>query len=65
METGQAERPLQKVKQVAQRLNISRAYVYQLMERGQLPFVKLGSARRVPADAVERLAREGTIETTK
>lgn len=53
--------PLLKVVEVARRLNISRAFACQLMDRGDLPYVKLGSARRVPADAVEKLVQENTV----
>jgi excisionase family DNA binding protein len=38
---------LQTVEAVAQFLTVSRSKVYQLMERGELPYVKLGRSRRV------------------
>lgn len=38
---------LLKAVEVAQRLNISKAFAYQLMLRGDIPTVKIGSARRV------------------
>lgn len=45
--------------EVAQRLGSSRQYVVDLCERGILPSVRVGSHRRVPADAVESLLRAG------
>jgi excisionase family DNA binding protein len=42
---------LLKARDVAEVLNISRAYAYQLMQRGELRTVVIGAARRVrPAD---------------
>jgi excisionase family DNA binding protein len=40
---------LLKVPEVAQRLGISRAKVYELFAQGQLPSVKIGGCRRVRA----------------
>ena len=45
---------LLKVKQVAERLNCSEPYVYALVDRRELPCVRLGRAIRVEASAVER-----------
>ena len=45
------------VPQVAEALAIHRATVYDLMNRGELESVKLGSARRVPRDALEDFVR--------
>ena len=36
-----------KAAEVAELLNISRAHVYNLMKRGELPFVKVGESLRV------------------
>ena len=47
---------LMRVQAAAQFLGLSRASVYQLMDRGELPWVKLGRARRVPRRAVVDLA---------
>jgi excisionase family DNA binding protein len=49
---------LMRVAEAAEFLGLSRAGVYQLMGRGELPFVKIGRARRVPRRAVLRLASE-------
>jgi excisionase family DNA binding protein len=53
--------PLFKVTEVARRLSVSRAFVYQLMDRGLLPYVKLGTARRIRAEDVEQLLARNTI----
>lgn len=42
---------LLKAKEIAEVLNISKAFAYQLMKRGEIPTVQIGTARRVrPAD---------------
>lgn len=53
--------PLCKVTEVARRLSVSRAFIYQLMDRGLLPYVKLGAARRIRAEDVEQLVTRNTI----
>ena len=50
------EEGLMRVPEAALFLGLSRASVYQLMERGELPWVKLGRARRIPRRAVVGLA---------
>jgi excisionase family DNA binding protein len=47
---------LMQVAEVAQFLSVGRSTVYQLMDRGELPFVKLGASRRIPRRAVLNLA---------
>ena len=53
--------PLLRVTEVARRLSISRSAVYQLMDRGQLRYVKLGKCRRVRPEDVTRLIEKGTV----
>ena len=45
------------VEEAAQRLGIGRSHAYVYVLRGELPSVKLGRARRVPADELERFCR--------
>ena len=50
---------LMKVAAAAAFLSLSRATLYTLMDRGELPFVKIGRSRRIPRRAlVELAARE-------
>lgn len=44
------------VEKACEWLGLSRAKVYQLMERGQLPYVKIGRARRIPKRALIEFA---------
>lgn len=44
------------VSESARFLNISRAKLYLVMEAGDLPYVKLGRARRIPRRALVKLA---------
>ncbi|GEM_PF-1975390 len=47
---------LMTVPEVAAFLRLSRSTVYALMEKGALPYVRIGAARRVPRRAVIDLA---------
>jgi excisionase family DNA binding protein len=42
------------VDEVAERLAVSRATAYRLIQRGVLPIVHIGASVRVPADAPDR-----------
>jgi excisionase family DNA binding protein len=44
------------VSEAAAFLGVSRSTLYALMERGELPYVKIGRARRVPRRALITLA---------
>ena len=39
-------------------LRVSRATVYNLMDSGQVPFIKVGRARRIPKQAVLQFAAQ-------
>lgn len=60
-ETMVKEKPLCKVTEVARRLSVSRAFVYQLMDGGLLPYVKLGGARRIRPEDIEQLVASNTV----
>ena len=47
--------------EVARLLNMSRSAIYQIMERGDLPYVKIGKSRRVRPEDVALLIDEGTV----
>ena len=44
--------------EAAEFLKISRATLYVLMERGQIPSVRVGRARRIPSEALKRWLKE-------
>lgn len=48
---------LVRVREAADQLSLSRSKVYNMMESGELPFVKFGRARRIRVEAVEELIR--------
>jgi excisionase family DNA binding protein len=49
---------LLKATEVAQILNVSKAFVYQLMQKGELPTVKILGARRVRTEDLSRFIEE-------
>ena len=49
---------LLKAMEVAKILNVSKAFVYQLMRKGVLPTVKILGARRVRLEDLQRFIRE-------
>lgn len=52
---------LQPIHIVAKFLALSRSKVYQLMESGQLPYVKLGKSRRVRWSDVLKLIEQNVV----
>lgn len=52
---------LQTVQAVARFLSLSRSKVYQLMERGDLPYVKIGKSRRLRWSDVLRLVDDSVV----
>jgi len=52
---------LRPVREVARFLAISRSKVYQLMETGELPYVKLGKSRRVRWSDVLKLVDDHMV----
>lgn len=47
--------------QVAVRLNISKPFAYKLMASGDLPSVKIGSARRVRPEDLEKYIEDNLV----
>jgi excisionase family DNA binding protein len=47
------------VKEATLRLKISRSLFYEAIAAGRIRIVRFGSAVRIPAPEIERLAREG------
>lgn len=64
-ETPTSETALQplllKVPEVSRLLQLSRSAIYTLMERGELPYVKIGSSRRIELAAVHKLIESGRV----
>jgi excisionase family DNA binding protein len=59
--TDQIGDGLLRVPQVTKLLGLSRSKVYQLMERGELPYVKSDKARRVHRQCVEDYVRRHVV----
>lgn len=57
-QTIQLPPPLLKVPEVAGVLNCSKAYIYQLIKRKEIPSVQIGSAVRVRPEDLERYIAE-------
>jgi excisionase family DNA binding protein len=53
-----AEPLLLRVEEVARALAIGRSKVYELIASGQLPSITIGSARRVPTEALQKWIAE-------
>lgn len=47
------------IEEVAERLKVTRGAVYKWMHSGQLPFVMVGSHRRITGDALRAFVRPG------
>lgn len=62
MEGNEQSEPLTiTVEEAGRRLGISRGLAYELVRRGEIPAIRLGSRRLVvPAGAVEAIVRERT-----
>lgn len=50
------------IPEVAGQLNLGRSLVYLLIMRGEIDSIKVGRARRVPAEALERFIEEKLAE---
>ena len=61
--TEEAPRLMLTVEEAARRLSVSRTTLYDLLQRGEIESVHIGSLRRVPVDCLEdfvtRCRREG------
>ena len=55
-----SEKLLLRVDEAAERLGLSRSFLYELLAAGRLRGVKIGAARRIPASELERF-----VETLK
>ena len=55
---GVTEPLLLRVEEVARALAVGRTKVYELIASGQLPSITIGSARRVPTEALQKWITE-------
>jgi excisionase family DNA binding protein len=55
------EQGLLRVAEAARFLAVSCSTIYDLMETGRLPYVKLGRSRRIPRQALVDLARRSLV----
>jgi excisionase family DNA binding protein len=53
------------VKDVAERLKVSRVTVYSFIKAGKLESVKLGKSRRISLSALQRFEASGTSQSDK
>jgi len=51
--------------EAAEALRVSRSKAYELMNRGEIPCVRVGKARRVPVEALKKLIRTRTVDRTR
>lgn len=61
-ETPQIEPLLVRVEEVARLLSLSRSMVYVLMDQGQLPSVRCGTARRIPLAALRTWVEQHMLQ---
>jgi excisionase family DNA binding protein len=59
----QSEPLLVRVEEAARLLSLSRSTIYEMMDRGELPSVRCGAARRIPMAALRAWVERQT-ETT-
>jgi excisionase family DNA binding protein len=50
-----------RVPQAAEFLGVSRSTVYELMDKGQLPYAKFGRSRRIPKRALMEFAAQSVV----
>ena len=55
---------LLRIKDVQERLGVSRSYIYILMDKGILESRKIGNARRIVADSLRNILENGYTDET-
>lgn len=51
--------------EAAEALRVSRSKAYELMNRGEIPWVRVGRVRRVPVEALRQLIRTRVVDRTR
>jgi excisionase family DNA binding protein len=54
---------LLRIDAAADRLSISRATLYRMIQRGEIPVVRIGSAVRIPVSALDRWLAAQTVSS--
>ena len=52
--TGDSDKVLLTMAEAARRLNVSRTYLYELVNNGEVESLKLGKLRRIPPAALDK-----------
>lgn len=56
---GPLKRLLLRPAEVAEMIGVSRTAVYDLMRRGEIPFILVGERKRIPVDALDAWIQRG------
>lgn len=57
------ERIMYRIPEAAQKMGVSRAYLYVLVKKGRIPCVRIGpNAVRIPCEALAEWVRENTMQ---
>lgn len=56
------ERLLYRPAEAAEALGVSPSKAYELMNRGEIPWILVGNARRVPVEALQELIRTRVVD---
>ena len=52
-----------RISEAARTLSVSRSFVYTLMDRRELAYVRLGKSRRIPRQALRNLIADNLVES--
>jgi excisionase family DNA binding protein len=63
--TQQKEMLLYRVSRAAELLDISRAQLYKMIQKGSVRAVRIGESIRIPADVIRELTASGTGAETR
>ena len=55
--------PVYTVQEFAEIFKISRSHAYSLVKKGEVPYITLGKCKRITAETIEQLLRQGRTRT--
>lgn len=55
-------KPALTVSQVAKLLSLSRTKIYQMMDDGELKYMRFGRSRRIPQEALDQLMQSSMVD---